>query len=104
MDQHVIKLWNAFTGECIITWEINCQCGFNSLVFSPDDSAVLAPTGHVTASVWDARTGKRMKWLRGGHSHGILFAGFSANGSSIITAAVDGTAKVWSAASGKPTV
>ena len=53
-----------------------------------------------TASVWDARTGKRLLSLRGATSP-IDDIAYSPDGSRLVTGSADGTAVLWDARDGK---
>jgi WD40 repeat protein len=68
--------------------------------FSLDGRRVLTTSADQTATVWDARTGRRQSVLRG-HTAGLSDASFSPNGKLIVTSGYDETARIWDADSGR---
>ncbi len=60
-----------------------------------------------TATVWDARDGRKLLELRGGpdpvtaHSDNVVGASFSPDGLQIVTACMDGFCRIWETATGE---
>jgi WD40 repeat protein/DNA-binding SARP family transcriptional activator len=78
-----------------------------AVAFSPDGSQLASagpskasPGLTPSASVWEARTGKRVLSLRGATSR-IDDIAYSPDGTRLVTGSVDGTAVVWNAHGGK---
>ena len=70
-----------------------------SAQFAPAGDLVVTGSGHDSARVWHARTGKLVLTLVG-HKAAILDAEFSPTGDRIVTASADQTARVWDAHTG----
>ena len=69
---------------------------------APDGARFVAADvkGH-TASLRDARTGRRLATLAG-HSKPVLAVGYSPKGDVLATGGADGTARLWNAETGEP--
>lgn len=73
---------------------------FESLAVSPDGSRALTGSRDGTAALWDARTGKRLRVLKG-HRGTVPSTAFSPDGARLLTGAGDGTLRLWDAATGR---
>lgn len=71
-----------------------------SLGLSPDGSTLAVGYAPSDIVLWDARTGARLKLLKG-HSNWVVSLAFSADGKRLISGAGDSTARVWEVESGK---
>ncbi len=75
--------------------------------FSPDGSKIVtADFDSRSATIWDARDGKKRVVLPGdpdpkvAHSDNVISAAFSPDGSRVVTACMDGFCRVWDTLSG----
>jgi WD40 repeat protein len=99
-------IWDADTGDLVITLDSQPDQAAFSAAWSPDGQAVLTGSLDGTARVWDALTGEELRSL-GGHTGGVSSAKFSPDtpegtgGRTIVTAGEDGTARVWDAQTGQ---
>jgi WD40 repeat protein len=94
----LIKVWNASTEETIAT------CSGHLAEFSPDGSILAATgTGEELTSVvlWDPKTGKKIRTLKGGHCRGICALAFSADGKRLASGGRDGWVTVWDPQTGE---
>ena len=69
------KLWNAETGQLILSLESHNQPVF-SAVFSKDGDRILTASCDNTAKLWNAETGECIRSLRG-HNGAVWSATFS---------------------------
>jgi WD40 repeat protein len=66
--------------------------------FSPDGQYVVTASLDGTSLIWDARTAKLVRVLRG-HSQPVTDAAFSPDGAHVVTVSWDKTARIWNAES-----
>lgn len=93
------KLWDAFTGENLLTFEGH-SASIWSISFSPDGQRIITGSDDQTVRVWDAVNGATLRILKG-HSAPIWSVAFSRDGRRIVTGSGDDTAKVWETVSGR---
>ncbi|NUQ05820.1 MAG: TIR domain-containing protein, partial [Anaerolineae bacterium] len=72
----------------------------NTIVVSPDGYTVAAAENNGNASLWDGRSGRRLRIFRGGGLYPLTNAAFSPDGLSLYTGARDGSARRWFVRSG----
>jgi RNA polymerase sigma factor (sigma-70 family) len=79
--------------------------GVYGLAFSPDGKVLLAGEDS-GARVWDVKTGKEIRQIRGakGDKEAVRSVAFSPDGRRIATAGADRTVRLWDAATGKEIV
>ncbi len=74
--------------------------GFNSAEYGPDGQFVVtAASSDKTARLWDARTGRELRALKG-HTNFVLHASFSEDGTKVVTAGHDETVRIWNPTTG----
>ena len=103
-----LRIWDVVSGlprgELLISTNKPPEmvsCLFYRASWSPDGTALVAPSGGSTACIWDAATGKERPFsLR--HQKLVLFTEFSPDGKRIVTASDDSTARIWDASTGEP--
>ncbi|MCS6949029.1 MAG: WD40 repeat domain-containing protein [bacterium] len=70
MDDCSVWLWNAWTGDLVKRLSGHEKGRTNWLYairFSPDGKILAAVDGETTANLWDVRTGRLLREIRGGH-------------------------------------
>lgn len=70
-----------------------------SLAFSSDGSRTVTGGRDRLARIWNAKTGKRLRELRG-HRGQVLDVAIAPGGNEVATASTDGTARIWETATG----
>ncbi|ETO32388.1 G-protein beta WD-40 repeats containing protein, partial [Reticulomyxa filosa] len=85
-----IEFWNLQTCELIQRTAINAR----KIKFSPDGRYVLSISK--TISIWDAKSGKKIKTLMG-HSDVIMDVQFLSDSDTIVSCSDDETVRLWSA-------
>ena len=93
------KVWDAVSGEELLTLRGHTQGGVNFIVFSPDGTRLATAGDDQTARVWDAATGQELLTLVG-HSNLVVSVAFSPDGKRLASASGDTTVIVWDLASG----
>ena len=96
----IVKVWDAATGEQLLTLAGHKAAGVNSVAFSPDGRRLASASSDRTVKVWDATTGERVFTLEG-HTAGVNSVAFSPDGRRLASASSDRTVKVWDAATGE---
>ena len=71
-----------------------------SVGISPDASTLAVGYAPYDVILWNARTGERLKLLKG-HSNWVVSLAFSSDGNRLISGAGDSTARIWDFGSGK---
>jgi len=95
------RLWDPATSQELLSFSPHgTVC---SAEFSPDGSRVLTGSWDASAKIWDARSGKSIRKLSGGHREFVNRAAYSPDGKWVLTASDDGKAMLWDAETGKPT-
>ena len=97
--QGLVTVWDAASGQSLLTIPSNAGQGNHALAFSPDGRRLAASGPANTAQVWDAATGQPLFSLPG-HTGPVLALAFSADGTRLASASADGTAKLWDASAG----
>ena len=109
-----ITIWDAATGQAIITLGKGQILEAMSLAFSPDGKRLVVGTSgllsHLPLSVWDAATGEQILALivHSGGERALLDAvtsvAYSPDGKRIASGDVEGVLKIWEAAAGQETL
>jgi WD40 repeat protein/serine/threonine protein kinase len=91
----VVKIWDAETGRVALTFDR--QIGMvDSVTFSPDGTHVASSTINEDKSfvVWDTRTGKDIRVVRGSPSH-VHRLRYSPDGRLLVSVCTDGSVTIW---------
>ncbi len=99
--------WNVGTGkqELATTGLIRAgndmeAGGKTPLAISPDGATIATETGQLTIRLWNFKTGKMKRELRG-HTGAIFSLAFSPDSQSLLSGSWDGTTKIWGVAKGE---
>src|SRR5262249_58753243 len=75
--------------------------GVSAVAFAPDAGSLASGSRDGVVKVWDTRTGRETRTLRG-HSEQVRGVAFSPDGTRLASADQDGTVRVWDAAADRP--
>jgi WD40 repeat protein len=62
-DDLTVKLWNAITGKCLITFKGHTRT-IKSICFSPNSKILSSCSEDGTIRLWDIKTGECLKTLK----------------------------------------
>ena len=99
-DDGTAIIWDATTGQTLLSLTTHATRGRHGLAFSPDGTRLITASDNRTATVWNSDTGEEVLTLDG-HTDGVSSVAFSPDGSRIATASEDRTAKIWDAVTGE---
>jgi WD40 repeat protein len=99
-DDQTVRIWDAFTGETMLTYYRGHHSAITTVAWSPDGMHIASGDAGGVVQVWDAVTGQTLLTYRE-HEARVTALVWSANGYSILTAAQDGTVQKWAAHSGE---
>ncbi len=93
-----VRVWDAKTGEEVMTLPMGGSAIAFSIAFSPDGRRIVSGSSRVV-KIWDATTGKELRTLSG-HKNTVRSISFTPNGKRIITGGYDATVRIWDAETG----
>lgn len=99
-NSNLMHVWDAASGEVLFALG-EATCDFSGVDFSPDNKYIATTCGEV-ATVWDARSGKKVRAFRNGSE--LKRAVFSSDSRRILTAPVEAEVQAWSVETGEPLV
>jgi len=99
-DDHTAQVWDARSGQPVITSPLTHQGWVYAVAFSPDGTRVATASYDHTARVWDARSGEPVTPPLV-HEGWVYAVAFGPDGTRVATASYDHTARVWDARSGE---
>ena len=109
-QSYPLYLWNLKSPQKPII--IPGDAGYQSFIFSPDSTRLVAADDYRTKSsektryslsIWNVETGERLHELVAGHQGLIVHVDWSVDGTRIATASMDGTVRLWDANTGLET-
>src|SRR5688572_18290551 len=95
-----VKVWDAKTGDALLTLEHSTNSKIRALVFSRDGRYLASGTQNGIGKIWDTSTGQLLLTLTG-HTSTLKDFAFRSDGAQLATAGYDGTVRVWDARSGQ---
>jgi WD40 repeat protein len=98
---HAAWLWDADTGQPLAPAMMHPN-GVSCVRFSPDERWVVTGCVDGWVRVWDAATGKFIRFSARHSRRGVSHVAFSPDGLLLATAGAEGTARIWDWATGEP--
>ncbi len=99
-DDQTIKIWNALTGERLLTLTGHSSA-IRSLVVKSDGSTLVSASDDQTIKLWNLGIGQQLRTLKG-HSSYINALMISPDGQLLASASADQTIRLWKLATGQP--
>ncbi|HEY9172533.1 MAG TPA: protein kinase [Verrucomicrobiae bacterium] len=96
----VMEVWDLTREQRLHQFSLGGRVGDISVVFSPDGETLAAAGTDRTLSILDAKTGERLRALRG-HKDKIWSLAFAPDGRTMATGSGDSTVKLWDVVDGK---
>src|SRR5579871_3385642 len=91
---NTVKVWDATTGQTLLTYQGHQDHQVYALAWSPDGTKIASGSDDKTVQVWNAATGQPLLIYQG-HSDIVFGVAWSPNGKEVASASVDGTVQVW---------
>jgi WD40 repeat protein len=95
-----IKLWDASSGQELLTVNEAGKDSVNAVAFSPDGLVIASGSNEMVVKLWDAASGKELRALRG-HTGSVHSVSFLPDGKTLVSGSSDGTVRRWDVATGK---
>ena len=95
------RLWDVKTGREKMSFSPHGAVA--SARFSTNGDLIVTGSWDNSAKIWNAKTGRVIRKLEGGHTSFVNTAVFSPDGRFVLTASDDGTAKLWNIETGEVT-
>ncbi|EIN05918.1 tricorn protease domain 2-containing protein, partial [Punctularia strigosozonata HHB-11173 SS5] len=99
---HLIRVWDAATGEAVGKPLEGHTADVNSVMFSFDGRRILSCSDDETIRLWDAESGEALGGPLTGHGRKVNSVAFSPDDNYIVSGGNDGTIRVvWDAGTGQ---
>jgi WD40 repeat protein len=92
------KVWDVGSGKELL--ELKDSSTLDVVIFAPVGDLVASVNDAGTVQVWDSKTGKRLRTLKGANAP-VIVLGFSADATLLAAGSKDKTVHIWDVASGK---
>jgi WD40 repeat protein len=99
-DDQTVKVWDAATGQEVLSFKIVEKTNLWRPEFSPDGKRLTCHDWWGMVKIWDAATGQEILSLKD-HPMGVIHGVFSPDGSQLVTAGIDGKIRFWDATTGE---
>ena len=94
------KVWNAVTGEELLTLVCSQERGCNAAAFSPDGKFLATAGGDTIVRVWEVASGREVLTLKG-HIDRVYSVAYNFDGSRLASSGPDGRTILWDAVTGE---
>jgi WD40 repeat protein len=103
-DEVYVEVRDTATGRRVLRFrDPRANLSVDAVAFSPDGSVLAVGDDMGFASLWDARTGRRLAELRDRRVSEVGSLAFSPDGRMLASAGYDGVVDIWDTATGKTT-
>ena len=99
-NEGTVKVWDAGTGQELLSLEGHFASIGNSICFSPDGNRLASASKDRSVKIFDAATGQELLAIKG-YTGDFRRMSFSPDGKHLAIASNDQTARVWDAATGQ---
>ena len=96
VPSHIV-IWDM--DKRAVLWSSERLLSVDALAFSPDDRTLITACWDKSVRLWDVKTGKEIRTLKG-HAQPVLAAALSPDGATLASGSTDGVVKLWDMASG----
>jgi hypothetical protein len=96
-----VKMWDAPSGNELLTIKEAHTSSISSVVFSPDGQRLASCGVDATIKIWDTQTGLLLDTLTG-HTSPVSRIAFSPNGTRLASGDRDQTVRLWDLTTGRP--
>jgi WD40 repeat protein/tRNA A-37 threonylcarbamoyl transferase component Bud32 len=100
MRSEDITIWDAESGNALLTFKGHKNKIAASVVFSPDGKQLVSGGFDNTIKVWDVSNGSEIMTLSG-HTERVRYAAVSPDGKRIASCSFDKTVRLWDISTGK---
>lgn len=100
-DGHTAKIWNANTGECLLTLTGPSEHTSPILSVAISGNRVVTGSSDHTAKIWDVNTGACLFTLAGPNGHTDAIYSVAINSDKVATGSGDGTTQIWNINNGE---